>query len=488
MCNSKILADKYVAKHRYANFGECVNSMDIIQIRGMTCSVEFEYPVTAITGLNGSGKTTIAQLLLCAYNKPSIDSVPPFRLRNFFHASTLDSDIFGSDANVVYSYQTEDQDKDKLVKLIKTKEERTDYRPLPQRRAFYISPRFYVPIHGSFAFGLNKRGKIVSETRHEIDEKKWISRILGNTYYDVFFHESRNKLEMSSGKSIYRKTQMGVAERYNKRYSENNMGFGEARVIQLVRLLENCPDKSLIVFDEPDIGLHISAQRELARYFISVSTRKGHQIVFSTHSSEMVDELPSQGRKMIVRSELGTEALSNVSSMQVSHALSHGQNGFLVIFVEDEFAKMFTEEILSSRRANISRRFRVVPLEGDDSVRAAVRYFSKTEYSAIGVLDADENEIPDEKIFVLPGEKLAPEKAVYLSDSVKKLLQNRYGFDFDRYMTTHPNADHHGYSSYIERETGSKKMLIDYECIKEFVNSQPEDWSNDLVNRILENA
>lgn len=488
MCNSDTLAKKYAAEHRYANFGECMNSMDICQIKGMTCSIEFNYPVTAITGLNGSGKTTVVQLLLCAYNNHSKDRSRPHRMDDFFHASALDSDIFGNDANVTYLYQSEDQDKDKVIKLTKANGRWIGDQVLPKRRAFYISPRFYLPTHGFFALMLKRRGEVVSETRHEIDEKRWISKILGNTYCDVFFHESKNKLEMGSGIFRHRQTQMGVAERYSKRYSESNMGFGEARVIQLVRLLENCPDKSLIVFDEPDIGLHVSAQRELTRYFISVSIRKGHQIVFSTHSPEMVDELPSQGRKMIGRSERGVEILSNVSSMQVNHALSHGQNGFLVIFVEDKFAKMFVEEILTTRKVNLSRRFRVIYLKGDSSVRAAVRYFGETEYPAIGVLDADENEILDEKIFTLPGEKLAPEKVVYFSESVKKLLQNKYGFDFDRYMAIQPNADHHGYSSYIERETGVEKKLIDYECIKEFVNSQPKNWGDDLVNRILENA
>ena len=57
----------YLAKHRYANFGDVLLSMESRGIRGMSASVNFDFPITVIIGKNGSGKSTLAQLALCCY-------------------------------------------------------------------------------------------------------------------------------------------------------------------------------------------------------------------------------------------------------------------------------------------------------------------------------------------------------------------------------------------------------------------------------------
>jgi predicted ATPase len=58
---NRILA-KYKLTNRYSNFGPILNRIQINGFRGINAvEVNFEYPVTAISGLNGSGKSTIGQ-------------------------------------------------------------------------------------------------------------------------------------------------------------------------------------------------------------------------------------------------------------------------------------------------------------------------------------------------------------------------------------------------------------------------------------------
>lgn len=50
-------------------FGNILKSLSIKKIRHMDAHVEFSWPITAIAGTNGSGKTTILQLCSAAYKQ-----------------------------------------------------------------------------------------------------------------------------------------------------------------------------------------------------------------------------------------------------------------------------------------------------------------------------------------------------------------------------------------------------------------------------------
>ena len=64
-----ILASKFEPQHRFTNFGPIIVSALINGFRCVKSEINFEYPVTALSGFNGSGKSTIGQLLLCGYKK-----------------------------------------------------------------------------------------------------------------------------------------------------------------------------------------------------------------------------------------------------------------------------------------------------------------------------------------------------------------------------------------------------------------------------------
>ena len=92
------------------------------------------------------------------------------------------------------------------------------------------------------------------------------------------------------------------------------MGFGEGRILYTVDKLENSPQKSLFIIEEPETSLRESAQHKFAKYLLEVCIRKQHQIILSTHSSVIIDALPSVSRKLMVRNELGVKIIDNTSS------------------------------------------------------------------------------------------------------------------------------------------------------------------------------
>ena len=84
------LAGKFRIEERHKNFGECINSLKIKGFRGLDCDINFRYPVTAITGMNGIGKTTVGQLMLCAYRKLPNSNSNRHYIYNYFPKSLAD--------------------------------------------------------------------------------------------------------------------------------------------------------------------------------------------------------------------------------------------------------------------------------------------------------------------------------------------------------------------------------------------------------------
>lgn len=197
------------------------------------------------------------------------------------------------------------------------------------------------------------------------------------------------------------------------------MGFGEGRVVYTVRLLETCPMQSLIVLEEPETYLHENAQYEFCKYLIDVSNRRGHQIVFSTHSSSMMNALPPEGRKLLVRSRDGVVVYDRVSSSRIKTALSAGESGHVVICVEDEFAQSILRQILRRYDLHLISEVSVVPFGDAKAVTSAKIALSTAGFKAIAVRDGDQGDNKSEGIFKLPG-KLAPGLEIF-SDKLFKI-------------------------------------------------------------------
>ena len=467
------LAGKFRKENRYNNFGECVNAVSVHEVRGLSCKVEFEYPVTAITGLNGVGKTTLGQLLLCAYRSLPQHTITRHLLGSYFRGSSKYTNPFTNNSYVKYHYQASDQKSDNIVSINREPSGWKNYKFQPERAAILIDPK--INLHDDVReHMLQFEGPC---RKHEVEgTSMWLSRIFNSEYSEACFDDLG-----LDGKFL-------VMQKYNITYSKENMGFGEYRTINIIRFLERCPEKSFVFLDEPDIGLHAYAQHKLVNYLIDVSYRRGHQVVFTTHSSEMVETLPPEGRIMLERDLDSVSVHNRISSTHIRNALSLGSHGFLVVCVEDEFAKILFEEIMIMTKKKLCSRIKVLPYGDHEAVKKAVFILHKAGVSAIGVLDGDQRGRKDDRIYTLPGDRIPPEKLVFNSISVKNMLLKKYKFDFNQYLTAYPNADHHNYSRDIERQTNIDHYRICIESVQEFVASKSKKWSEELVKDVANNA
>jgi hypothetical protein len=211
-----------------------------------------------------------------------------------------------------------------------------------------------------------------------------ISKILGRPYEQAKLHT------VGIAKGKWSETLPELTRR-GANYSEPHMGAGEQKVVRLVHALEALPQKSLVLLEEPEITLHPDAQRGLAWYLMTLSRRKGHQIIIATHSPEIFEALPSKARVLLVRDKKGKpEVLHNVRSLSAARELSSQvRTNNDLILVEDPVARTMLREVFRRHGKDLLGSAAVIPIGNTDDVQRMVTLFRKQGIQAVGVRDPD---------------------------------------------------------------------------------------------------
>ncbi len=471
---AKKLQEKYSEKNRYSNFGSCLRKVQIKGFRGIrSITLELDFPITVVSGLNGVGKSTIGQLAICAYKKPST-SVGYKRLyiKDFFPISQADPKPIADGAKVIYFYETDDHKKPQEVTITRVNHAWSGYKRQPERHCYYVGFTVYIPKVERRDLSVYGGASLTFTEKREIDEEvvMKMARIIGHKYDDVTFQGVSSK-----GKE----SEVGIATRLGYSYSENNMGFGEGRILYTVDKLETSPEQSLFILEEPETSLHESAQYEFAKYLLDVCNRRHHQIIISTHSSVMIDALPSEARKLITRDENGVEIRNKISTNQVRSILSSGHTRKLDICVEDTFAKVLLTEIIRIKKQELLKAVAIYDIGDKDAVREAVRVLRETgKKNAIGVRDADVGPAPQNALYSFPGNE-PPEKEVFKRQGVKDLLNTKYGLDVDWVLQKNGVTDHHKFAKCLASEAETEESVIRAVAIEQYI-SEIDDEFDDL--------
>lgn len=473
----KKLLDKFQGTNLYSNFGAIIKSMTINGFRGLTnLRIDIEYPITAISGTNGSGKSTIGQLAVCAYKQPLTDKKYKRRyVKDFFPVSTLDPNPFASNATVKFQYATNTAQLQDLT-VSRTASEWSGYKRQPERHSFYVGFALYIPKVERKDLSIYKPGSFtVGEKRNVSNEvKSQVSSILNNNYDEVAFQAISHK-----NKTL----ELGLVSKYGYSYSENNMGFGEGRLMYMIDLLENEPDNSLFVLEEPETSLHEDAQYKFIKYLMDVCDRKKHQIILSTHSSIILDALPPQGRKFLVRNTTGVKILDRVSAARAKSILTDGNTKALTICVEDIFAQHKLREAIRRQKPDWLPSILISPMGDKLAVSNTVKLLRTMSVNAIGVRDADTGPNAAEKLYSLPG-TLPPEKEVYENLQVQAALNTKYNFEIATIFSGHAEIDHHHYGKILAEKAYCSEEALHLSAIEAYFNTVGIDLFNNLIQTI----
>jgi energy-coupling factor transporter ATP-binding protein EcfA2 len=316
--------EEKVAKGNYKKY---LSRLVLKQIRGFTDrEVTFDFPVTALVGPNGGGKTTILGAAALIYR-----DVPPRRF--FAKSGKYDSSM----KDWTVEYQLIDKDINPRIPVprtasyLKAKWNRTAVErevlvfgvertvPATERRELVKAVGSKFSAH---------REKALSDVVAEN-----VSRILGKPIqgFNQLFVDESEKVSMYSGH-----THEGAG------YSEFHFGAGEASVIRIVTGIENASQSTLILIEEIENGLHPVATRRMVEYLIDVADRKPCQVIFTTHSNDALAPLPPRA----IWAAYNGEVLQGKLDIAALRTITGQIDARLAIFVEDAYAELFTATAL----------------------------------------------------------------------------------------------------------------------------------------------
>jgi hypothetical protein len=460
---AKQLAAKFAESNRYANFGPVIRMIRIQGFRGIDdLTIGFDSPICALSGLNGAGKSTVGQLAICAYKKPSTAvSYSRYYIKDFFPVSVADPAPFTVDGRVEYTYETNVAGTPQTGTVSRATQEWSGYKRQPEGYAYYVGFTLYIPKieRRDLSIYRGSAAELRGERVIPPEVKARVSQILNQPYDELRFQVVGHGT---------REIELGHARRFGRSYSENNMGFGEGRVMYMVDLLENAPEQSLFVLEEPETSLHEDAQYRLAKYLLDACNRRHHQIIMSTHSSIMLDAFPSESRKLLFRDASGVTEYAGISATRARAILSGGQQRALTVCVEDEFAKVVLTELLRRADASLLKTMSIHAVGDKKAVAEAVKLLKKLDAVVLGVRDGDTGPAPQHGLYSLPGAE-PPEKEVFGCGAVRTYVSDRYNVSVDKIIALDPELDHHKLPDAVAAEAEIALVALNTEVIRVYV-------------------
>lgn len=223
------------------------------------------------------------------------------------------------------------------------------------------------------------------------EELKQVCSILGRTY------ESARLIRHSlypggRGKDI------SVVFKRGAEYSEAFAGSGEIAAVKVVVDLLGADEYSLILLDEPETSLHPGAQRALLRFLLEQIKLKKHQIILSTHSPEFLNGLPEDAIKVFEdNGKLQSRVLPKSSPAAALVRLGKVPADKLRILVEDPLGELIVAYAAKGLDPGDASRLetKVSPGGGDFMLKYSGPALMDAEQPVFLLLDGDKQKVEE---------------------------------------------------------------------------------------------
>ena len=234
--------------------------------------------------------------------------------------------------------------------------------------------------------GKKKRKKL---SQYELSE---INYVLQSNYSSIEFVEHRFFGGTWATTVLFRKEAEGNV------FCEYNAGSGEFLVANIIDQILCAKKESVVLIDEPEVSLHPGAQKRLLKFILKSIIEKKIQVIISTHSRDIVENLPSQAIVCIEKQNTGIAQVKNNVLPEQAFLEIEVMPDVKQIIVEDDMASSIVQSVLKAERLDDLLKVIYIPGGASNLKKHIIPAFSKTNVNNQFIwLDGDQykKEVPD---------------------------------------------------------------------------------------------
>ncbi|MGA0532616.1 AAA family ATPase [Hansschlegelia sp. KR7-227] len=420
--------------------------LDWIEINGIRGwagqRIPFNFPIVAIVGENGSGKSTILQCAASIY-QPMDDAE-----KGWFASDFLPKTIWEDVKNGEIGFAIREGDASKTSTIRKPGERWRGNPERPKRKVDYIDLRRIQPIVARTGYSKLAKDATCETETSSFDNARLarMSQIMGRT-----FSGTRMVLTDADEKRF-----VPVFTDGDQTYSGYHSGAGQMTIADLLKV---DPDKnSLLLIDEIETSLHPRAQRRLIRDLAELCRERDMQILVTTHSPYILAELPMEARVYLMQGQSGRHIMTGVSPEFAMTRMDEYPHPECEIYVEDQRSQTMLREIVVAHSRGLIERCSMVPFGMASVGRTLGIMVSQGRFPRPShvFLDGDQSEAPG--CSLLPGGD-APEPVVF--------------GDLQRFAW-----------GKLSQRIGRAYAEVADACIRSMALSNHHDWVNDAASRL----
>jgi predicted ATPase len=368
--------------------------IEIEKIRGWRGErVEFPFPITALVGENGVGKSTILQAIAASYRGDLYAS-------DFFPDTPWEQ-VRGAEIRVSLREGATSGSIPSSVRKLTERWRGNDERK--ERPVEYIDLRRIQPIGARTGYARMAK-KEVKETGVEpfdSDTIERFSRIMGRDY-------ELAKLSLTDADTTRK---VPVVAREGQSYSGFHSGAGEIAMAEL--LPRKTQRYSILLIDEIETSLHPRTQRRFIRDLAALCRSLELQCILTTHSPYILDELPPEGRIYIMESEGQKKIIAGVSPAFAMTKMDDEIYPEADVYTEDERSSVLLNEMITvSNQRDLILRYQTIPFGAANVGRALGKMAAEKRFPRPSIVFLDGDQMLSDGCVLLPGGD-APERVVF---------------------------------------------------------------------------
>ena len=279
-----------------------IRQITINNFRGIESEVLDIKPLTLLTGLNSTGKSTCFQAILTSlyYNNGTNANIMLSSF-DFSFATNRNRNVNAKSSYIEVvcdngeSFETEMFGEDKVVSKKNTEVDLEDsfYYLSAHRLAFNqdmetVSPKYKVGVQGEYIFGSFETEKSRSLDVKLVKDKNsetlsaqlnwWLTYILG-----IKFELETEKITSNRVKVIYKSNNL-------PNLAPQQLGVGVSYLAKILITCLRAKKGDTLMLENPEIHLHPAAQSRLGEFFVYI-TNAGIQLLIETHCENLLNKI-----------------------------------------------------------------------------------------------------------------------------------------------------------------------------------------------------